>query len=125
MSVAETQIVYLKPGEGVPAEGTLHRVRFNSADRLLNAGKVLGLFWLGALVTVFIPIAHFVLVPSLALAGPIMAFLRYRSTVANKNITACCPKCNKDIEIRLEANAKLPLYTYCPACDASLKVEAK
>lgn len=125
MSVAETQIVYVKPGTGIAEEGTLHRIRFNSSDRVLNAAKVLGVFWLIALITVFIPIAHFILVPSFFIAGPIMAFLRYRATSACKKITTRCPSCNKDVEIALEANVRLPMYTYCPACDAGLKIEIK
>ncbi len=125
MPIAESQIVDIRPGEGSPVDGTLHRIRFTSGDRAMNAAKMLGLCWLIALITVFIPIAHFILVPSFLIAGPVMAFLRYRATSACKKITTRCPACNQEVDISLEANTKLPLYTYCPACDASLKIEEK
>ena len=125
MASAETQTVYVKSGDGAPREGILNFQRFTASDRMGRAVKVLAGFWLAAAVTAFIPIAHFVLVPALFLAGPVMAFLRYRVDTASENVTVRCPACDQEVTIPLEPSDKLPMYAYCPHCNQSLHLAEK
>ncbi len=106
-------------GQGATA-GTLHSVVYSSSERTGRAVKVLLLAWLLAGIAVFIPIAHFFLVPIFFIAGPVMAFSRYRAEVVPNRVCGRCPECGEEIEIPLEPSDKLPKWSYCPSCNKSL-----
>lgn len=103
--------------DGARVAATLQVRRFDTRDRLLRALRTLALMWLFALITVAIPIAHFVLVPALLLAGPVMAWMRYRITEQNESIAGVCPTCSASFTKELDAADRLPLWTYCPPAD--------
>jgi hypothetical protein len=121
MATADTQTIYVKADDKTQ-QGVLHFTQFTSGDRMGRALKVLALCWLGAAITLFIPIAHFVLVPGFLIAGPVMAYLRYRVDRASENVTTVCPNCQQEVTIKLDANDRLPLYTYCPSCNNSVQL---
>lgn len=109
--------------ENFPVQtGTLYSQLFSDRERLLRALKMLGVLWALALVTVFIPVAHFVLVPTFLLAGPIVAFRRYGMKFALEKVGAVCPACGQEIVIPLEPGDRLPKRTYCPACSKPLRL---
>jgi hypothetical protein len=78
--------------------------------------------WAAAGVTLFIPLAHFVLVPGFLIAGPVMAVGAYRTEWARNHATGHCPACQADITLALEAKDTLPKWTYCPACNVPLQI---
>lgn len=84
--------------------------------------RMLGILWLLALVAVLIPLAHFILVPALLLAGPIVGFMRYRDTEHNEQVTGDCPVCGKAMSIELDSSDRLPLWTYCSASGDPIRV---
>ena len=53
----------------------------------------LGMFWGPALVSVFIPVAHFVLVPSFVVGGIVMALKRAREDRRLILLRGACPRC--------------------------------
>ncbi len=115
MATSETRAIVIENDRGGDADGTLHVRKFSVMDRVLRALLMLGLMWLLALVSVLIPVAHFVLVPALLLAGPVVAFMRFRITEVNERVTGACPTCGREITVALEAGDRLPLWTYCPS----------
>ena len=125
MATADMQTIYVKSDEKPVREGKLHYTQFSSSDRMSKALKVLALCWLGAGITLFIPIAHFVLVPGFLIAGPVMAYLRYKVDRATENVEVQCPACEKDVTIKLDAADRLPIYTYCSDCNQSLQLTEK
>lgn len=80
------------------------------------------MFWAMAGVTLFIPLAHFVLVPGFLIAGPVVAVMVYRSEQARDHAEGRCPLCGEEITIKLEAKDEIPKWTYCPACNAALQI---
>lgn len=100
----------------------LYLDRFDSAERIKRALTMLGLLWLLAAISVFIPIAHWGLVPGFFIAGPIAAFSRYKMTEALEKVNGPCPSCEADITISLEAGDQLPKWTYCPNCNHSVQL---
>ncbi len=122
MPTADTQTIYVNADDKPTREGVLHFTRFSSGDRMTRSLKVLSGCWFAAGVTVFIPIAHFILVPGFLIAGPVMAYFRYRVDRANENVAVQCPVCDESVTIEMEAADRLPLYTYCPKCNNSLQV---
>jgi len=123
--MSDTQVVYVKSDEHGTEEGLLQFSQFSSGDRMSRALKILGLCWLGAGITLFIPLAHFVLVPGLLIAGPVLAMMKYKVDRANESVSVECPKCKKSVSIKLDAADKLPIYSYCPDCNTSLQLAEK
>jgi len=100
--------------------GELTTQLFSSGERTTQALKVLGLCWLLAGITLFIPIAHFFLVPLFLVAGPVMAFSKYRVETATDSAEGICPECGESVSISLDPADKLPKWTYCPKCNKPL-----
>ena len=81
MSTRETQQIAIKGSDAAEScIGQLHSQRFASGERMGRALKVLAVCLLLAVVTAFIPIAHFFLVPLFLIAGPVLAVITVRST---------------------------------------------
>ncbi len=92
------------------------------SERLVRAGKVLALCWGLAVAAVFIPIVHFVLVPLFLIAGPVMAYQKYRVTILALRADGCCPECQQQVSIALDSGDRIPKRTYCPACNKPLQL---
>ncbi len=122
MSESKTEAIVIKGNESAACAGELLSTRFESSERLARAGKVLAVAWLLALITAFIPIAHFFLVPLFLIAGPVMAFMKYKAETVLEKALGTCPECSKAIDIILDPADKLPKRTYCPDCNKPLQL---
>lgn len=123
MSRTQSTEILIKDNEDNTSPGTLVSTLYEPGERLSRAGIRLAAFWAAALVAVFIPLAHFVLVPAFLIAGIVMAISAYRMDQAPNEVTGTCPACHEEMSIPLEANDKLPKWTYCPLCNASLQIQ--
>ena len=121
MAEVRKDAIALKSEAGL-SSGILFFELPNSGERMARAGKVLGICWGLAVVTLFIPIAHFFLVPTFAIAGPVMAFMKYQATEIAEKAEGVCPECKKEISIPLEPKDKLPKWTYCPECNKPVQL---
>jgi hypothetical protein len=122
MSESKTDAIVMKGNDSDASVAELHSRSFSSTERLSRAGKVLAIAWLLALITAFIPIAHFFLVPLFLIAGPVMAVLKYKLETALEKAHGVCPECSKPVDIMLEPTDKLPKRTYCPECNKPLQL---
>ncbi len=122
MSTAETRAIVITNSDGVRTAATLHCTRFGTRDLVLRALGTLAIIWLLGLFTVAIPIAHFVLVPALLLAGPVLAWRRYRITEQSDRVEGVCPTCSVPFTKELDASDRLPLWTYCPPADHPIQM---
>ncbi len=111
--MAEVRPILIENDAGVARAGSLQVRMFSNRERWLRALKMLALMWLLAVVTLFIPIAHFVLVPGFLLAGPVTAVMRYRVSENVESATGECPVCGEIMTVVLDPAAHLPLWTYC------------
>lgn len=114
--------IHFRDNDGHTTPGSMQTTLFDASDRLKRAAIRLGCCWLGAGVTLFIPLAHFVLVPAFLIAGPIMAVSAYRTEQERNHVRGTCPVCQETIEIKLEAKDELPKWSYCPECTAPLQI---
>jgi len=117
--------VILKDGEGNNNDAIMHYTVYSAADRTRRAIFALVGCWVIAACSVPIPIAHFVLVPSFLIAGPVLAFLRLKMGESKENVVGICPRHNGEVTIKLENTDEIPRYTYCPECSGSLKIVKK
>jgi hypothetical protein len=114
--------INIRDNDGSTTPGGMQTTRYNRGDCIKRAFQRLAFFWLLAGVTLFIPIAHFVLVPGFLIAGPVIAYLTYRTTWVRNHASGRCPACDTDIRIGLDARDELPKWSYCPSCNAPLRL---
>lgn len=125
MSSRETTDIQFKDKDEQLADGVMHTTVYGAGDRGKRAlGRLLAC-WAAAGVTLFIPLAHFVLVPAFLLAGPALAVVAYRQEFSREKVEGQCPACKAQVEIKLEPKDALPKWGYCPACNASLQMVEK
>ncbi len=121
MAEIKKEPIALKTETGLNS-GTLYSELPTSGERLVRAGKILGLCWVLAVIAVFIPVLHFILVPLLLIAGPVMAYLKYRVTELAEKADGVCPECQAEVSIPLDPADRLPKWTYCPACNKPVQL---
>jgi len=115
MTEQQSRAIKISNSNGQQTTGTLSYMVYTKQQRVARAAKTLGIFWGLAVVTLFIPLAHFVLVPGFFIAGPIVAYLRYRVTETVDKASGECPTCHEQVTIQLDASDRLPKWTYCSA----------
>jgi hypothetical protein len=124
MTTTVTRSIIVKSGDVVD-ECVLYSQAFDTRERKMRATKIWGLMWLGAVLSLPIIIVHFILVPGFLIAGPVMAARRYRITEVPDHVSGRCPSGREDFTLALEPSARLPMWTHCPQCSASLHLIEK
>jgi ribosomal protein S27AE len=89
------------------------------AERLVVGLKILGIFWLGAILCLPIPMVHFVAVPVGLIAGVVMFFRAYGLTERLKSGSIPCPKCGTSFAADLKPFV-WPKHETCPQCGMDL-----
>lgn len=92
--------------------------------RARRAGLALLAAWGLAVLAVFIPIAHFVLVPLLLVAGPLLAARRLGEVRTLLRLEGRCPRCG--LAQTFETGGRFPPRrpVTCARCRSELTVEA-
>jgi hypothetical protein len=115
-------------------EGTLHffgfpdtaaRVeiaRHAHADRLKRAILTLAACWGIAALTVLIPIAHFVLVPSFFILGIVLFARRLGEHATFVGLTGTCPRCQATGPFEISGRAKAKATAQCGSCKNQLSL---
>lgn len=117
-----TTPVLFQDNDGNARPGSVHATVYEASDRLKRAVVRLLSLWAAAAISIFIPLAHFVLVPAFLIAGIVMAIAAYRTDRALNHAQGVCPVCQEEITIPMEASDQLPKWTYCPKCNAPLQI---
>ena len=95
-------------------------VHFDGSERMARAGKGLAMAWGAALASVFIPVAHFLLVPGFFLAGLVVFVKRMRRKVVVDTVRGACPDCNHDQSFDTANDWGLPMHLTCANCSRLL-----
>lgn len=106
---------------GAPARAVTVTVLQQSGQR--RAGRALaalGMFWGLAVVAVFLPVVHFVLVPSLLAAGVIVAALRLREHRRVLGVEGACPRCGVVQVFTAAGRLRRDQTLDCPRCHSTL-----
>lgn len=104
-------------------QGRISLEVYSSGERMMAAAKLWLGAWLLAVLAVFIPLAHFVLVPTFVIGGVVVGYRAYNKVCRADAAEFTCPACQVAVNMKLEPNQIPPVYVYCPKCEASLKVE--
>jgi hypothetical protein len=99
------------------------RVRVRHHDRrarTLRAARTLAACWGLAVVAVFLPVLHFVLVPALLLLGPAMAWSRLHETRTLLGVEGACPACALALHLKLAQPWRERTILRCDGCGRRL-----
>jgi hypothetical protein len=80
----------------------------------------LGMFWGLGLACVFIPVAHFVLVPTFVVGGIVMAVKRAREDRRLLSVRGPCPRCGVEQELKPGGRFVDGRTFDCPACHGNI-----
>ncbi len=122
MSQRKSISVRLVSPRGKSSSGSVQVEAWERPERLKRAWKNLGIIWGMAVVAVFIPGLHFILVPLFLAAGPAFAYFTFCQSDVVLGGEGTCPECGKPFKIERSA-VKWPLKDLCSACQNSVDVE--
>jgi len=88
---------------------------------LKGGGALFGL----ALLSIFIPIAHFVLVPGFLIAAVVFALSRMREDASIVALSGTCPRCQEERTFDAKGPFRPETKTTCPVCSFAIDVEVK
>ena len=113
--------VQLVTREETRTDATVYCRAFHTRERWARAAGGLGACWALAVVTVLVPIAHFVLVPGFLLIGPFVAWRRFLADRVVLGGLGTCPRCTKPLRVPRTVET-WPFAASCDACRAILEV---
>lgn len=108
--------------DDVTTHGFAMRRDLSQGERMAKTGKIFGIFFFAACLTVFVPILHFILPPLLLLIGGFLAASEYMATGEVRSGEIACPNCKAVIKLPHE-NEDWPRVQRCPSCSFTLRIE--
>lgn len=96
-------------------------VTWDRKDRLKRAAITWIGCWVGAFIAIFLPGLHFVLVPTLLLAGPIGSSLVFSQTEWVNGGVGACPLCKAAFTVA-RGRVKWPLKDLCSKCGEEIEI---
>ncbi|MCC7111896.1 MAG: hypothetical protein IT382_21555 [Deltaproteobacteria bacterium] len=99
-----------------PTHAQASIVERSPASRLARAALIWGALWGAMFVCIFIPVLHFVLVPSLLVLGPVMGILRLREGVSLVGLRGSCPRCGVPRSFTASGRFKDGREIHCDGC---------
>ena len=122
-AAARTRRLSLSGYHGAPTPATLVVVTFDRSARARRALKGLAGFWGAMVVSVFLPVAHFVLVPSFLFIGIWQFFRRLKQSEQLRGAHGRCPDCGAEQDFEL-GSARFPQSVTCGSCHRGLTLAA-
>ncbi|HEY3280330.1 MAG TPA: hypothetical protein VGJ83_07435 [Gemmatimonadales bacterium] len=95
---------------------------FDRSQRVRRALKGIATWWAAALGSIFIPVAHFLLVPSLALFGVYTFFERLGAAEVVTAAQGVCPDCGREQQLDVSGRWRVPRDIACRYCQRSLRL---
>src|SRR6266567_1862244 len=99
-----------------------HHTRVNREQRFQRAVAGLGKWWGVGLLTVLIPVAHFVLVPAFLAYGLWQFFQRLSTAELATDARGTCPDCGAEQALELAPRRRAPQPVTCRQCHRGLRL---
>lgn len=122
MSAPHERAATLEAFGGPLTHATAVLVSQNPGQRLVRAIAILAGCWAAAIASVFIPVAHFLLVPGFAVLGVALAVFRGRERERLLGVHGVCPRCGRAQELGRGERQGDRTWVTCPACFTRLLV---
>ena len=107
---------------GQPTRGTVTIHEFNGEQHWRRALAGLAKWWGVALLSVFIPVAHLLLVPSFLLYGVWQFFQRLGTAELATDARGTCPDCNAEQALDVAPRWRAPQPVTCRHCHRGLQL---
>jgi hypothetical protein len=120
--VTETRTYRLTGYSATPSKATVTIQSFDKPQRMRRALKGLAKFWAAAVGSVFIPVAHFLLVPSFLLFGAYTFWERLNARQIALAAEGVCPDCGKAQKLDTGGRWRVPRDIACRYCQRSLRL---
>ena len=91
-------------------------------QRLTRAARALATFWAVAAGCIFLPVLHFVLVPTFAAIGLVMGAARLRDQQTVTRVHGGCPRCGREQDFAFGHRLAATWTLDCPACHTNLQL---
>ncbi len=117
----ETVAVTTTSLKGNTTQGSVELRSWDARERVRRALRAGGISLGLAVVSVLIPLAHFVLVPAFLIGAPIAALVAYSQETVVLGGKGTCPDCGAVLPI-VRARAQWPLSDLCSHCGTSVKI---
>jgi len=105
-----------------PSHATVTVVAPTPGQRVKRALRPLGVCWGIAGGAVFLPILHFVLVPTFFISGLAVALTRLRERRTVARVRAACPRCGVEQDFASGHRFAQAWSLSCPACHSNLEL---
>ena len=105
-----------------PRPATALVIEQTTGERVGRVFAGLGMFWALALGGLFIPVAHFILVPVFLAAGVVMAVKRSREDRRLAEVRGPCPRCGAQQVFKGGGRFANGRSLDCPACHGTFAV---
>jgi len=105
-----------------PSHATAEVEPLNLGGRLARSLGILLACWAAAIVSIFIPVAHFFLVPGFLVLGVVLAVVRGRDRERLLRLHGLCPRCRREQEFVQSGRQGGELWVNCPGCFNRLSV---
>jgi len=122
MSAPRERVATLQAFGAPPSRATAVLVTQNPGQRLVRALAVLAGCWIAAIASVFIPLAHFFLVPGFAVLGVVLAVVRGRERERLLGLHGVCPRCRREQDFGRGGRQGGQTWVTCPGCFTRLLV---
>jgi hypothetical protein len=119
---SRVQAFTLSGYSGLPTQGTVTVQEFSRDERVRRALAGLGKWWGIALGSVFIPVAHFILVPSFVLYGMVQFAQRLATVTLATDAHGTCPDCHAEQTLEVAARWHVPQAVTCRSCHRGLQL---
>ena len=101
------------------------RVRdWSRPERTARAVRTLASCWGLAVLAVFLPVLHFVLVPSLLVAGPLAALAKLREHASVLGASGACPACGSAQRFAVSGALRERTPLRCESCGRAVELRA-
>jgi hypothetical protein len=107
---------------GAPTPGRVTIHEFSRDARWRRAVAGLGQWWGAALLAVFIPVAHFLLVPGFLAFGAWQFFQRLGTSELAVDAHGTCPDCGAEQQLELAPRWRVPQPVTCRHCHRGLRL---
>jgi hypothetical protein len=101
--------------------GTITKVEFDKKERTQNAIKTFGILIALTFCAIFVPIAHFFLVPVLLIASFVIALDKLNEAARSEGGSGECPRCHQPVKI-VPSKFSERLTDTCGACHEDVEI---
>lgn len=120
--MTETHTFQLSGYSPSPTTATVTIRLFEKSERMRRALKGLATFWGAAIGSIFIPVAHFLLVPGFTLYGVYTFFERLGAREVVMAAEGVCPDCGKSQRLEIGGRWHVPRHVACRYCQRALRI---